>query len=118
MKPIDSQVLGPLQLAYDISTNEIFYVSSTRKLKKNIEDLTENTTDLYSLRPTEYDSLDGKDHVVGLVAEEAAESNKYFAAYDGNAEPMAINWNAVTLFMIAEMKKLRQELDELKAHIA
>jgi hypothetical protein len=56
---------------------------------------------------------------IGYIAEEVHEVDTAFAAYnDPEGPPVGINWNGIQVYMLEEMKKLRAEVDALKAQLA
>ena len=112
--------------------------TSNEKHKKNIKDLTLDTSKIYNLRPREFQwdheieelkeieadeegeikegkvirpkQIVTKDHV-GLIAEEAGE----FATHNIlTGEPNGIDWNSIVTALLAEVKKLREEVNILK----
>jgi len=102
---------------YNPVSKEIFYETSSRAAKFDIEDLHENTSLLLQLQPRTfvYKSSPEFGPQIGLIAEEVAEVHPKFATYnEPEGSPANVNWRALTVFLIAEVKKLRQELDELK----
>ena len=108
--PIRSDAASTPVLVYNATTNEITYNSSTRNIKKNIIDLTANTSHVYDIRPVEYDAISDDRHYVGLIAEEVYEADPYFA-WMQNGNPAGIEWFNILLYMVAEMKKLKARLD-------
>jgi hypothetical protein len=102
---------------YDTSTKEVTYNSSTRRIKKNIIDLTANTAHVYDIRPVEYDAIVDDRHFVGLIAEEVFEADPNFAWLE-NDRPEGIEWFNILLFAVAELKNLKTKNQELETRIA
>jgi hypothetical protein len=76
-----------------------------------------NTNVIYDLSPkTYYYNTDPSAGIqVGYIAEEVSELNKHFATYDSpDGNPVAINYNAVVVFLVEEVKKLKHEITFLK----
>lgn len=101
-------------LIYNTSNNEITYDTSSIKYKKNIIDLTEDTTKLYDIRPREYDSISDNKHYIGFIAEELNELNNLFTWKNPDGTPEGIEWFNILVFCINEMKKMRKEINDLK----
>jgi hypothetical protein len=112
--PVRSSAATTPVLVYDVATNEIVYNSSTRRIKKNIVDLAEDTTSVYGLRPVEYDAISDNKHYVGLIAEEAHDVDPRFAWTDEGGIPGGIDWFNIVLYTVAEMKKLRARIETLE----
>lgn len=99
--------------------------SSSQRWKANIADWAHGGS-LFSLQARQFTSrlhdgdLGGTDDPellrVGLVAEEAAAAHPKFATYeDDGVTPLSIDWNAITVALIEEVKRLRSEVDSLLA---
>ena len=101
--------------------SEITYNASTKKYKTNIIDLSQNTEKIYELEPREYDFIPDNTHMVGFIAEEVFDIDKYLATLDMNGEVENINWNGLITYLVAEMKKLKinfnYEINKLKLKI-
>jgi hypothetical protein len=53
-----------------------------------------------------------------LIAEEVDEIDKILACYDDGVTPSNINWNAITTYMLKEMKILKEKNEALEARVA
>lgn len=76
-----------------------------------------DTSVLHDLRPRTfiYNSDPDAGKQIGYIAEEVADINGHFATYnEPNGSPAAINWNALSVFLVEEVKKLKRENDDLK----
>ena len=101
-------------MVYDTAAKEITYNTSTRRIKKNIIDLTANTAHVYDIRPVEYDAIADGRHFVGLIAEEAYEADPNFA-WLMDEQPQGIEWFNILVYTVAELKKLRDRVAELES---
>lgn len=101
-------------LVYNTINNEITYDTSSIKYKKNIIDLTEDTTKLYDIRPREYDAISDNKHYIGFIAEELNEINNLFTWKNSDGTPEGVEWFNILVFCVNEMKKMRQEINDLK----
>jgi len=112
---------GGFVLNYSTPSGEITYTTSSRSTKNTIEPLVTDTATVYQLAPKTfiYNTDPQSGTHVGYIAEEVYEVNPAFATYcELNGPPVAINYNTVQVYMLEEMKKLRAEVDALKAQLA
>lgn len=112
-----SSVRGPRSssnvLSYDTNTNEIYYNGSSERYKYDIASLSKDTSVIYDLQPREFKYKITDEPDVGLIAEEAFKCDPSFAYLDKDKIPEGIQWNVITTYLIAELKKLKMELEEL-----
>jgi hypothetical protein len=118
IRPIGSQAASSA-LNWNATTNEIHLVTSMRETKKDIEDLAADTSKVFELQARQFRYKDAHDQALqyGYIADEAQAVADHFATYDTREHDKAvnINWNVLTCFLLEEVKKLRQEVDELKS---
>ena len=114
-----SSIQGPRSssnvLSYNTTTNEIYYNGSSERYKYDIEPLTKDTSVIYDLQPREFKYNMTGESDIGLIAEEAFECDPSFAYLDKDQIPEGIQWNVITTYLIAEVKKLKMEIDELES---
>ena len=116
VRPIRSSVTTN-SLYYDSSSCEITYTTSSRETKNTIENLEMDTSILYNLSPKTYlyNSCPEEGRQIGYIAEEVYELSKSFATYQGiDGPPVNINWNTITIFLVEEIKKLKQQITLLQ----
>ena len=113
-----SSIRGPMSssnvLSYNTTTNEIYYNGSSERYKYDIEPLSKDTSVIYNLQPCEFKYNMTGESDIGLIAEDAFECDPSFAYLDKDQIPEGIQWNVITTYLIAEVKKLKMELDELE----
>jgi hypothetical protein len=78
--------------------------------------LIDNTADIYHLQPKKYlyksDLSAGPQ--IGYIAEDVYEINKSFATYnEPNGPPVNINYNVISIFLVEEIKKLNNKINDL-----
>jgi hypothetical protein len=97
-------------LSYNLTTKEIVYNGSSQRYKYDIQPLNENTENLYKLEPKQFRYNQNGEMDIGLIAEEANECDPWFSYRDQDGNPEGILWNSITTYMIAEMKKIKDEI--------
>ena len=108
-------------MSYNATSKELSYASSYRASKESILDLATDTSKIYELRARTYVYKERAEAGIqcGYIAEEVHELDTAFAAYnEPDGPPIGINWNGIQIYMMEEMKKLRAEVDALKAQLA
>jgi hypothetical protein len=103
---------------YSPSTSELTYLTSSVTTKNTIEPLTMDTSAVYGLAPKTYHyNTDPEAGLqVGYIAEEVALLNKHLATHDvTDGNPIAIDYNTVVVFLVEEVKKLREKVRQLEA---
>jgi hypothetical protein len=101
-------------LVYNAGSSEITYQSSSIKYKKNITDLTNNTSNILNIRPREYKTkIDDKD-MIGYIAEELEDIDDAFVWKNKYNKTEGINWFNMLIYAIEELKKVKSRLDVLE----
>lgn len=113
VNPIRGPYSSTNVLSYNTATNEIYFNGSSRRFKHNIAPLQEDTSMIYKLVPREFDYNLNGEHDIGFIAEEANDVHPMFAYKDKDGIPEGIQWNTITTCLIAEIRKLKEEMDEL-----
>jgi hypothetical protein len=122
INPIRNSTAGA-QLYYNNSTYEISYLGSNEYLKQNIEPMNEDTGVLYNLNPKKYiyKSCPADGYQIGYIAEEVAKHHENFVSYDAprqsGGNPIAIDYNTIVVFLVEEVKKLKNKIKKLKNKI-
>ena len=110
--------LTDLQFDSASSINQLIKYTSSARYKENIRDLEIDTSNIYSLRPVSYNAITEKGveehNSFGLVAEEVNEIYPELISYNEKGQPDAVSYLRLPVFLLAEIQKLRKELDELK----
>ena len=109
INPVRGTATATPVIVYNSTTKELTYNTSSRKYKENIQDLDIDTSSLYNLNPRKYTSkIDGKEYI-GLVAEECEDVDTNFA-WKENDQPEGIEWFNILLYTVAELKKLKAQV--------
>jgi len=105
-------------LNYNATSGEVTYVTSSRSTKNTIQSLATDTSSIYQLAPKTfiYNSDTQLTRHVGYIAEEVHEVDPVFATYDSpDGPPLAISFDTIQVYMLEEMKKLRDRIAVLEA---
>ena len=114
IRPIRGTATSTPVLTYDATNFEICYNTSSIKYKKNVIDLTQNTSNVLSIRAREYDSKDNNTHHIGYIAEELNDIDPWFTWKNADNTPEGIEWFNMLIYTIEELKKIKQEIIEIK----
>ncbi len=107
-----------------LNTGQILRSTSSKRYKKDIENLKINTEDIYKLRPVSYISIMDNKPYFGLVAEEVAEVIPELAEYaiekqvipGSNSDKMipdAVKYPILSVLLLSEMQKHQKKITEL-----
>lgn len=95
----------------------LYPVSSTIRWKENVRDLGElvDTENLYKLRPVTFSGKENPDDLsLGLIAEEVNELFPVLVPKDSKNRPASVKYSLLSVLLLNEMKKLRQEVVDLQ----
>ena len=112
IRPMRGLVASTL-VYYNTSTFELSYLASSASTKNTIKELKMDTSAVYRLSPKTYlyNSDPNAGSQIGYIAEEVAELHKKFATYnEPDGKPVAIDYNTIVVFLVEEMKKLRERI--------
>ena len=106
------------------SHSSLATTSSSLKYKEKIQTLHKDETDLlYLLTPKSFmfkpDCAIDTNQLrrYGFIAEEVEELAKNLATYDDNGELEGVHYHSILTLAVAEIQKLRKELDDLKSNL-
>jgi hypothetical protein len=118
VRPIRGTAASSPVLTYNTTNFEVCYNTSSIKYKKNVIDLTQDTSKILSVRAREYDSIDNDIHHIGYIAEELNDIDSWFTWKNTDNTPGGIEWFNMLIYTIEEMKKIDLEIIELTNRIA
>jgi hypothetical protein len=101
-------------LHYNSTTGQVGPDSSSHRFKTDIGTLETQTENIYLLEPHTYSRVSGGAREPGYIAEEAMELFPELVFVDNEDKPYSFNYTHLVVPIIAELKKLRAELDEYK----
>jgi len=88
--------------------------SSSIQYKDNVETLDFDSSKLDSLRPVSYNYKSDNAPDIGLIAEEVNEVYPELINYNKEGKPESVKYNGLSVMLLEEVTKLRQEVNELK----
>lgn len=95
------------------STGELYEETSSLQFKKQVQDIKFDTSKLYDIRPRTFIRLESDVEEFGLIAEEVTNLIPDVVSFKNN-KPYSINYAKLVVPIIAEMKKLKAEILEMK----
>ncbi len=84
--------------------------TSSRRFKENERQSDFDTSQVFSLMPVMFDYIDGEKDVIGLIAEDSGP----YCQNDEDGLPEGINWNLIIVSLVAEIKSLKEEINNLR----
>ena len=96
------------------ATNRFYRITSSKRYKENIRDLEIDTSHVYDLRPVNYTAKDTKAENFGLIAEEVDEYFPELVTYNEKGQADSVDYQMLSVLLLSEMKKLKDEMKELK----
>jgi hypothetical protein len=90
----------------------LIFSASTKNISYN------DTSAIYNLEPKTYTYISDQDAgtQIGYIAEDTINVHPNFTTYNEYTYPLtpvAINYDVITLFLVEELKKLKQKVDDL-----
>jgi len=96
------------------ANGDIRPLTSSERYKKNVINLSVDSSFIHKLRSVEYDYINGAGHDFGFIAEEVNELCPLMVNFNIDGEPESIKYSQLTIFLLEEVKRLRFELDFMK----
>ena len=99
-------------------SNVVQKKSSSKRYKRNIVDIALDSNKVYDLRPVDFEwneksATDGKKDI-GLIAEEVAEILPQIVNYNNDKTPESVSYDKLSVILLMEIKKLKEEIEKLK----
>ena len=93
--------------------------TSSRKFKDNIQNMSDNSSPLMSLRPVTFtykgDTSNSKRF--GLIAEEVAEVMPSLVSFDSAGEPYTVSYHDMPAILLNELQKMNKRVIDLEARL-
>ena len=92
--------------------------TSSIRYKDNVVNIETDTSKIYDLRPVTFDWNDKSAHPgkkdIGLIAEETEKIFPEIVNYDADGLAESISYQKLSVLLLSEMKKLKDEIEQLK----
>lgn len=123
---------GGTAIGYDTGDDRLTTSPSSLRYKENVQDLSLeiDTTQIYKLRPVTFDYKVDNNHSLGYIAEEVydcvpsivhtrslKEDEDSSVANSDGLVVESVRYDLLTVFLVEEVKKLRDEVTDLKKQI-
>jgi hypothetical protein len=104
------------------SAGQLGTVSSSIRFKENVEALTGSEI-IHQLDPVKFNYIGQTKESIGLIAEDVEKVYPDMAIYQpnsetGEAELLTVDYSRLSILLLAEVQKLRLEMDELKKSLS
>jgi hypothetical protein len=101
-----------------IYNNNVYYDSSSLRLKENIQPFKEDFTKIFKLEPKTYIDKNAGLPNIGYIAEELDELGlKNLVIYNTNGQPDGIQYDKITLYLIEIIKDQQERLENLETKL-
>jgi hypothetical protein len=107
---------GGITVRYNNTSGQMGPESSSLRFKENITDIKIDTTNIYNLRPVSYNYKNSGCRDFGLIAEEVNQYYPEIVPKDAEG-PYSINYDRITVLLLAEIKKLKERIEILENRI-
>ncbi len=98
----------------------LYYSTSSRKYKKNIDYDGVDANKLYDLKPVSYEGIsevdEGKEFI-GFIAEDVAEVEPRLVVFDEEGLPLSLQYGQFTSLTVKAIQELKQENDALREEL-
>lgn len=97
-------------------TGQLGTVISSRRYKKNIEPMTDESNGIYALRPVTFNYVKDSSHKknIGLIAEEVAQVMPSLVVYDKEEQPETVMYHDLPILLLNEIQKLNKRIEWLE----
>lgn len=101
------------------TTGKLGIAVSSKRFKKNVETMSDESADIYLLRPVNFEFKDPKvsGRQWGLIAEEVAEVLPDLVNYDEEGKPYSIKHYDLPALLLNELQKLNRRVQELERQV-
>ncbi len=98
------------------SSGRLVRISSSQRYKEDIRPLDIDSSAIYNLEPKTFRWKSTGEEGYGLIAEEVEDVIPEMVIYQNNS-PEAVDYRLLTMLMLEEMKRQREEIEALKARV-
>lgn len=100
--------------------NQLGTISSSRRFKRDIKDMEQESSSIMSLRPVTFQYKSHTDNVTqfGLIAEEVMEIMPEIVNLDGEGKPESIRYHDLPCMLLNEIQKLQKRIEKLENNLS
>lgn len=106
-----------LTVGGDLGVTGTVYETSTIKIKKNIESLTDELSKIIQTRPVEFDYIETGVHSYGFIAQELNEIYPDTVIKDDNGETIGVAYADLTSPIMRAIQQLSEKIDNLTKRV-
>lgn len=106
-----------LTVGGDLGVTGTVYETSTIKIKKNIESLTDELSKIIQTRPVEFDYIENGVHSYGFIAQELNEIYPDTVIKDDNGETIGVAYADLTSPIMRAIQQLSEKIDNLTKRV-
>lgn len=101
------------------ASDQLGVAASSGKLKENLSPASDISSDIYKLNPVSFNYISDPDKIpcLGMIAEEVEKVYPRLVVYDREMQPLSLKYQELPMLLLAEIQKLRKEVDELKSRL-
>jgi hypothetical protein len=101
------------------NTGKLGTVVSSRRFKKDIEPITEESSEIFKLRPVSFHMISEKNtgRHIGLIAEEVEEHIPTMVIHDNDGKPFTVKYHELPILMLNELQKQNAIINSLVRRI-
>lgn len=102
------------------STGQLGTISSSRSVKHDIEDMSDESNSILNLRPVTfvYNGDENETKQYGLIAEEVEEVFPSIVVTDENGQPETVQYHILPVLLLNEMKKQQKTIEQMNDIVA
>ena len=99
-------------------TGKLFKLVSSKRYKRNIEELEIDSDAVLQLRPISFQYKSSGQQDIGLIAEEVEEQLPDLVIYNNEGRPDAVKYDKVALYLLAVVKAQQEKIAVLEESVA
>lgn len=100
------------------SSGQLGTVSSSRRYKKNIQDMFDESNAIYHLRPVTFEYKQYSNKSYGLIAEEVEKTFPELVVHNEEGLPESVKYHDLPVLLLNEIQKLNKRINHLESKLA
>jgi hypothetical protein len=108
-------IAGGQAVLIDIATGKLGLAVSSQRYKENIQPISDEMAHkIFEMEPVTFDYKESHESSFGLIAEDMHEILPAMVNYNQDGLPNGIKYELLSVLLLKEIKKMRQEIELLK----